>query len=130
MQMFINYKLEDGSAMVEVTEEVAAYILDSDREIANAERRERYHVPYNLEALKYEDSSLAYHETPERIVIRKEESEHINDTLSYLTDAQLRRLIMKSDGMTLREIAAADGTTVNAVLECLEGARKKFRKNF
>jgi DNA-directed RNA polymerase specialized sigma24 family protein len=37
---------------------------------------------------------------------------------------------MKADGMTLREIAAAEGTTVNAVMESLEAAKKKFKKHF
>lgn len=37
---------------------------------------------------------------------------------------------MKADGMTLREIAAAEGTTVNAVMESLEAAKKKNQKTF
>ena len=129
--MFINYRLEDGSTvLVEVTEETAAYILDNDREMTNADRKERYHCPYHIEAMEYEGDSLAYRLTPEEIFVRKEEQEHISDTLSCLTDVQLRRLTMKSDGMTLREIAAVEGTTVNAVRESLEAAKKKFKKNF
>jgi len=129
--MFINYRLADGSTvLVEVTEETAAFILENDREMANADRRERYHCPYHIEAMQYEGDSLAYYKTPEDIVIREEEKQHINDTLSFLTDAQLRRLTMKADGMTLREIAKAEGTSVNAVRESLEAAKKKFKKHF
>ena len=129
--MFINYKLADGSTvMVEVTEETAAFILENDREMVNAESRERYHCPYRIEAMQYEGDSLAYYETPEKIYIRKEEREHIDDTLSCLTDTQLRRLTMKAEGMTVREIADKENTTVNAVWESLECARKKFLKNF
>jgi DNA-directed RNA polymerase specialized sigma24 family protein len=129
--MFIDYKLADGSTVqVEVTEETAAYILENDREMANADRRERYHCPYHIEAMQYEGDFLAYRLTPEEVFIRKEEQQHINDTLSFLTDAQLRRLTMKANGMTFREIAAAEGTTVNAVRESLEAAKKKFRKHF
>ena len=129
--MFINYRLEDGSTvLVEVTEETAAYILENDREMANADRKERYHCPYHIEAMQYEGDSLAYRLTPEEIFVRKEEQEHISDTFSCLTDVQLRRLTMKADGMTLREIAAAEGTTVNAVMESLEAAKKKFKKHF
>ena len=129
--MFINYRLEDGSTvLVEVTEETAAYILENDREMANADRRERYHCPYRIEAMEYEGDSLAYRLTPEEIFVRKEEQEHISDTLSCLTDVQLRRLTMKADGMTLREIAAVEDTTVNAVRESLEAAKKKFKKHF
>lgn len=129
--MFINYRLANGSTvLVEVNEETARYILENDREMANADRRERYHTPYHLEALDYEGDSVAYHDTPERILIRKEEREHISDLLSCLTDAQLRRLTMKAEGMTLRKIAAMEGATVRAVWESLEAARKKFLKNF
>ena len=129
--MFINYRLEDGSTgLVEVTEETAAYILDNDREMANADRKERYHCPYHIEAMEYEGDSLAYRLTPEEVFARKEKQRHINDTLSCLTDVQLRRLTMKADGMTLREIAAAEGATVNAVRESLEAAKKKFKKHF
>jgi DNA-directed RNA polymerase specialized sigma24 family protein len=129
--MFINYRLEDGSTvLVEVTEETAAYILENDREIASADRKERYHCPYHIEAMEYECDSLAYRLTPEEIFVRKEEQEHISDTLSCLTDVQLRRLTMKADGMTLREIAAVESTTVNAVRESLEAAKKKFKKHF
>ncbi len=129
--MFINYRLADGSTvLVEVTEETAAYILENDREIANADRRQRYHCPYHIEAMQYEGDSLAYHLTPEEIVIRKETQAELDNALSCLTDAQLRRLTMKADGMTLRDIASVEGTTVNAVRESLEAAKKKFRKNF
>ncbi len=129
--MFINYRLADGSTvLVEVTEETAAYILENDREIANADRRQRYHCPYHIEAMQYEGDSLAYHLTPEEIVIRRETRAELDDALNRLTDAQLRRLTMKADGMTLRDIASAEGTTVNAVRESLEAARKKIRKKF
>ncbi len=129
--MFINYRLADGSTvLVEVTEETAAYILENDREISNADRKERYHCPYHIEAMEYEGDSLAYHLTPEEIVIRRETQAEMDNALTCLTDAQLRRLTMKADGMTLREIASAEGTTVNAVRESLEAAKKKFRKNF
>lgn len=129
--MFINYRLANGSTvLVEVNKETARYILENDREMANADRRERYHAPYHLEVLDYEGDSVAYHDTPECILIRKEEQEHINDTLSFLTDMQLRRLTMKAEGMTLREIAALEGTSVRAVWDSLDAARKKFLKNF
>ena len=129
--MFIHYKLANGSTvLVEVNEETARYILENDREMANADRRERYHAPYHLEALDYEGDSVAYHDTPESILIRKEEREHIDDTLSCLTDTQFRRLTLKSEGMTLREIAALEGTTVRAVWNSLDAAKKKFLKKF
>ena len=126
--MFINYRLADGTlALVEVNDETAAYILQNDREIANADRRERYHAPYHLEAMDYEGSTVAYRDTPERIVLRREEREQFLQKLSTLTDAQLRRLTLRAEGWTLREIAASEGIAVNAVRDSLERAKRKFQ---
>lgn len=53
--MFINYRLADGSmALVEVDDEVGEYLLQNDRETANADRRERYHAPWHIKAMDYE----------------------------------------------------------------------------
>lgn len=114
----------------EALKEVLDCLNENARLIQNAERRERYHTPYHLEALDYESGSVAYHDTPERIIIRKEEAEHIRATLSLLTETQRRRLLMLDEGMTLREIAEAEGTAVSSVKESLDAARKKFRENF
>ncbi len=115
-------------ALVEVDEEVGAFILNDDRETANADRRERYHAPWHIDAMQYEGDSLAYRLTPEEIVIRKETAREMGDALSTLTDAQLRRVLLKAEGMTLREIASLEGTNVNAVAKSLELAKKKFQK--
>ena len=127
--MYINYRLANGSVVLaEVTPEVAQFILRNDKEMANADRRERYHAPYHIEALKYEGEEYAYSESPETVYIRKEESRRLYDSLSFLTDAQLRRLFMKAEGMTLREIAAVECTSVNAVRDSLLQAKKKLGK--
>ena len=129
--MFINYKLADGNtALVEVTEEVAEFILEDDRLTANADRRERYHCPWHLEAMEYEGDSLAYHLTPEQLYIRKETQLEQSEALSQLTNTQLRRLLMRADGLTYREIAELEGTNVNAVRDSLESARKKLKNSF
>lgn len=128
--MFINYRLADGNtALVEVTEEVAEFILEDDRLTANADRRVRYHCPYHIEAMDYEGDSLAYRLTPEEIYIRKETQLEHNKALSQLTDTQLRRLLMKADGMTCREIARLEGTNINAVQDSLESAKRKLKKH-
>ena len=42
----------DGTTVyVEVTEETAVFLQKNEREMQNADRRERYHCPYHLEAL-------------------------------------------------------------------------------
>lgn len=93
----------------EALKEIIEYLNENARLIRNAERREAYHTLYHLEALDYEGNSIAYLDTPEHIVIRKEKAEHIQSTLTLLTETQQRRLWMLSENMTLCEIAAAEG---------------------
>ena len=127
--MFFPYKLADGSTvMVEASEEVVSFILNNDRELANAERRERYHTPYSLDAMVYESPAIAYRQTPEKIVIKREFEKEFKDALAELTLVQQRRVLMKADGMTLREIALLEDTTVNAVVGSLKATKKKLRK--
>lgn len=114
----------------EALKEIIEYLNENARLIRNAERREAYHTLYHLEALDYEGNSIAYLDTPEHIVIQKEEAEHILNTLTLLTETQQRRLWMLSENMTLCEIAAAEGTSAGAVKESLDAAKKKFQKNF
>ena len=117
--MYIPYKLAAGSVvLVELKPDVAEFILKNDRELDNAAFKERYHVKYHIDDLEYEGLEYANTETPEDILIRKEEWEHLDDMLSCLTDAQFRRLTMKAEGTTLREIVAAEDTSVNAVRDC------------
>ena len=127
--MFIPYKQADGTTILaEVTDEVGAFILENDREMTNADRRERYHVRFHIEDMEYEGETLACYDSPEDEVIRKETQREINDAMSKLTDTQFRRLMMKADGMTLKEIAAAEGTSIVAVKNSLDYAIKKFKK--
>lgn len=114
----------------EAIKEIIEYLNENARLIRNAERREAYHTLYHLEALDYEGNSIAYLDTPEHIVIQKEEAEHIRNTLTLLTETQQRRLWMLSENMTLCEIAAVEGASAGAVKESLDAAKKKFQKNF
>ncbi|UQF81945.1 MAG: hypothetical protein M3I20_02795 [Mogibacterium diversum] len=111
-------------------ETAIAWSEENRKEIQNAERRHRYHVPYSLDAMDYEGESLAYYLTREEIYIQKEKEQHVKETLIYLTDAQVRRIKMKAEGMILREIAEAEGIGVNAVRESIESAKRKFKKYF
>ena len=114
----------------EAIKEIIEYLNENARLIRNAERREAYHTLYHLEALDYEGNSIAYLDTPEHIVIQKEEAEHIRTTLTLLTETQQRRLWMLSENMTLCEIAAVEGASAGAVKESLDAAKKKFQNNF
>ena len=120
--------IEDGDP--DALKEVLDFLNENARVIQNAERRDRYHAPYHLEGMDYEGSSIAYHGTPEEIVIQKEEAEQLERAMSKLTDTQRRRFLMLYEGMTLREIAEVEGAAVSSVKESLDAARKKFRENF
>lgn len=76
----------------EALKEIIEYLNENARLTRNAERRETYHTLYHLEVLGYEGNSIAYLDTPEHIVIGKEEAEHIQSTLTLLTETQQRRL--------------------------------------
>ena len=68
--MFIKYDYTaDGKPiMVEDTEEVAEFLREDKRLTENAERKERYHCPYSIDALEYEGCEYYYRDTPEQIV--------------------------------------------------------------
>lgn len=128
--MFVEYELADGTiALVEVDEETAAFLQANDREMQNAERRERYHAPYHLEALDYEGDAYAYHETPERLYIRREDRERLLQALDLLTPTQWRRLEMLMDGMSIRQIAAAEEADYASVHESIQAAKQKIKKS-
>lgn len=114
----------------EALKEIIEYLNENARLIRNAERREAYHTLYHLEALDYEGNSIAYLDTPEHIVIRKEEAEHIQSTLTLLTETKQRRLWILSENMPLCEIAAVEGASAGTVKESLDAAKKKFQNNF
>lgn len=129
-KMFIKYDYTaDGKPiMVEVTEEVAEFLKEDKRLTRNAKRREDYHCPYHIEAIDYEGEAFAYHETPEKILLRKEQSMTLWKAMEELSDTQFRRLVLYSEGMTYREIAALEGKDFSSVAESIRSAQKKAKK--
>ena len=124
--MFIKYQLADGTyANVEVTEEVAEFLSESDREIANSDRRYRRRVAYHAETTDFDEGSLAYHLTPEEILLEKERHEI---AWSKLTEKQRRRVDLWLEGYTYREIADLEGADYSSVAQSIEAAREKLKK--
>ena len=115
-------------AIVEATVESLKFMLENDREMANLERKDRAHGHLSIDAMEYEGMEFADPETPEEKLIEKERASQITKSLTALTETQLRRVLMKVDGKTVREIAEEEGTSVNAVQESLLQARKKLEK--
>ena len=54
----------------------------------------------------------------------------VRAAFSRLSDVQRRRLLMLASGLSLREIARREGKDIKTVRESIDGARKKFLKNF
>lgn len=115
--------------MVEVTEDVAEFLKEDKRLTENAERKERYHCPYSIDALEYEGDEYYYRDTPEQIVLRNERDRILYRAMDELSDTQFRRLILYADGLTFREIAALEGKDFSSVAESIRSAKKKV-KNF
>lgn len=128
--MKINYTFANGeTSEVEVTEEIGNMILDSRREESNLDRKERYHC-YSLDAVLYEGREYADSDTPETVLHREEEQRHITELLNGLPEIQKRRLLLYTEGKSLREIARMEGVDHKAVRKSVEAAKKYFRKNF
>ena len=127
--MYILYELPNGTmALVEANVESLKFMLEHDREVSNAERNERRRAPVHIEAMDYEGLEFTAPESPEEIIIERETASQIREELTVLTEIQLRRVLMRLRGLTVREIAEAEGVSVNAVEDSLLQARRKLEK--
>ena len=130
-QMKITWQFADGTkSEIEASDDIGTVILDSRREEDNLDRKERYHC-YSFDALEYGDKDVhapTTDKTPESDFLLSEDSTHIREALSALTDVQRRRLLMLVNGMSLRDIAKAEGANHKSVEESINSAKKNFRK--
>lgn len=129
--MKIKYQFADGTTTeVEVSEEIGAVIIDSRKAEHAQDERQRYHCPYSYDAIDYEGEEYATDDTPETEHIRSERDARLYTALAALTETQRRRLLILADGLSMREIARREKADIKTVRESIEGARKKFQKNF
>lgn len=128
--MKIKYEFVNGERTeVEVDDAVGTIILDSRRVEENGNRRERYHC-YLMDDADYEGNEHISEETPETVFFGNIESERINKSLAALSEVQRSRLILFSEGVSINEIARREGLQPSTVWKSIEGAKKKFLKNF
>ena len=128
--MKINYTFNNGENLeVEVSEELGAVILESRKKEENMERNRRRRC-YSLNCMDFEGEDFADERTPESIFMEQIDNEHILETLDKLSETQKRRLLMLASGMSLHDIARAEGTSFYAIHVSIEAARKKFIKNY
>lgn len=132
--MFIEYKLGDGSvAIVEATEEVAAFISEEHRTTENKDRQYRYYAPYSIDALIYEGMDYADTDTPETIYLGYEEEdddERMEKYLSSLSKVQRRQVEMLLEGKTIAEIARIENKDESSIRESIKSAGKRLKKKF
>ena len=121
----------------EAINEIAAFMEDNCREIWRSDRMKSRYVPYSTDALVYEGKEYAAPDTPETVYLAiEEESENGNDEermkryLSVLTDVQRRRMLMRLEHLTFREIADIEGTDESSVRDTVRAAYKKLQKKF
>lgn len=128
--MHYSYCCATGTETVDIPEEWKKLLEAMDREEeANRKKETRRHL--SLEEMDFEGEAFSGGETAETELLQKEFRRELEKELSLLTETQRRRLQMAADGMTYREIAAAEGVDRKQIFRSVEQARKKFSgKNF
>ena len=128
--MKIKYMFANGDVSeVEVSEEVGTVIVDSRRKEENQARKERYHC-YSYDAIDYEGEEFADPDSIDAILEREYLSIRVAKAMSHLTETQVRRITLLSEGHSIREIARMEGVDHMVVSESIIAARKKFLKFF
>jgi DNA-directed RNA polymerase specialized sigma24 family protein len=128
--MKIKWKFANGDVSeVEVSDEVGTIIIDSRKAEHAQQEKERYHC-YSLDAIDYEGLEYADKETPQSILEQNELNERVRTAFSHLTEIQQKRLLLLSEGLSIRDIARLEGKHHSTIEESVNSARKKFLKNY
>ena len=128
--MKIKYEFQNGDVVEsDIEDRIGQFIVESRRLEDNLSRKERYHC-YSLDAAEYEGEEYADAETPESLLEKLEENEHLYETLQKLSEVQRRRLLLFAEGKSIWEIARMENVQHHAVAKSIEGARKIFKKYF
>ncbi len=121
---------DDTTSEVEVSEEVGTVIMDSRREEANGDRKERYHC-WSLDAIDYEGEEYGTPDFTEAMFSGDDERDsRVREAFSHLSETQQRRMLLLAGGLSEREIARREGKDIKTIRESIDGARKKFLKFF
>lgn len=135
--MFINlrdfYPYYTCDALVEVSDEIGAVLLESKREEKNYIDRLSYHKAYySLDRGDgIENDAVKQPPTPEEIILNKLELARLYAAFAQLPDKQAKRLyaFFYLD-MNKTEIAKAEGVAVKSVCESIVRGLEMLRKNF
>lgn len=125
--MKIKYEFINGETTeIEVDENIGTFIVDSRRIESNLTRKERYHC-YSSD-IAWDGKEYADPDTPENILLAKENSNAFLESFSLLTPLQQERLRAIIAGKTIMDIARDEGKDYKTVYESIESARKKLKK--
>lgn len=132
--MIIKYKFADGtSSEVDVSDDIGNIIIATQKEEDNLSHKEHSHC-LSIEGFLYEGIELSTGETIETFLKKEYDRERlrkrINAAFDKLSEKQYRRLMMRIDGLKLREIAEIEQVRINAVRKSISSAEKIFKKFF
>lgn len=129
--MIIKYEFANGDVSeVEVTEEFGNQYKEMEKEFENDERKWRYWVKAKIDFTQdydwAEDKTI---DSCEKAII-EESNRRIEEFYKTLTEVQLRRLKLKEEGNSLREIARIENVKLASIEESFEQIKKKFLSFF
>ena len=124
-----DYYKED--TYIDVEDDVAEFLETNRPKPASAKRKaQRYKAQYSLDAgdgIEEDTLVLLFEEARRNELLY----ERLRSAMTYLTEKQRRRFLMKYDlEYTYAEIAEREQVNVNAVEDSIEQAKEKIRKYF
>ena len=123
------YGFVDGAEEIDISEDWAAVLREMDREEEASRKKEtRRHI--SLDAVDFEGEEFAGPGDAETALLLRESDSFTEALLSSLTEVQRRRVEMRMDGRTYREIAMLENASVMACQESVKSAAKKLEKFF
>ena len=123
------YGFVDGTEEIEISEEWAAVLREMDREEeANRKKQTRRHI--SLDAVDYEGEEFAEDGDAETALLEKESDRVVEEILSSFTDVQRRRVELRMEGRTFREIGMLEGINFRRVEKSVNQAREKMKDYF
>ena len=129
MSTILQYVFANGDVVQIEVEDSFATVIHADRRKEQSYARKVRRHEARLENFSYEDRKyFSDEDSPERLLIRKEENEAISEEIENMSTVHKRRLLMYLDGLTYEEIAKKENVTVGAVAYSMKAARKKIKE--
>ena len=123
------YGFVDGTEEIEINEEWAAVLREMDREEeANRKKQTRRHI--SLDVVDFEGEAFAAPGDAETALLEKESEEKVEKLLSRLTETQRRRVEMRMEGRTYREIGMLEGINFRRAEKSVNQAREIMKDFF